>query len=73
VTSGGVYGSPRVFADLREADEKCGKHRVDRIMCNHKIKAIRGYKSPKAVKGCLSILAPNRVNREFKVDAPDLV
>jgi putative transposase len=42
-------------------------------MRNHKIKAIRGYKSPKAVKGRPSILAPNRVNREFTVDAPDLV
>jgi putative transposase len=73
VASGGVYGSTRVFADLREAGEKCGKHRVERIMRNHKIKAIRGYKSPKAVKGRPSILAPNRVNREFTVDAPDLV
>ena len=73
VASGGVYGSPRVFADLREAGEKCGKHRVERIMRNHKIKAIRGYKSPKAVTGRPSILAPNRVNREFTVDAPDLV
>ena len=45
VASGGVYGSPRVFADLREAGESCGKHRVERIMRNHKIKVIRGYKS----------------------------
>ncbi len=27
VVSGGVYDSPRVFADLREAGESCGKHR----------------------------------------------
>jgi putative transposase len=54
-------------ADLREAGEKCGKHRVERIMRNHKIQ------SPKAVKGRPSILAPNRVNREFTVDAPDCV
>ena len=73
MASGGVYGSTRVFADLREAGEKCGEHRVERIMRNHKIKAIRGYKSPKAVKGRPSILAPNRVNREFTVDAPGLV
>ena len=26
--SGGVYGSPRVFLDLREAGERCGRHRV---------------------------------------------
>jgi putative transposase len=73
VATGGVYGSPRVFADLRGAGESCGKHRIERIMRNHKIKAIRGYKSPKAVTGRPSILAPNGVNREFTVDAPDLV
>lgn len=50
VASGGVYGSPRVFADLREAGETCGKHRVERIMRHHKIQAVRGYKSPRAVK-----------------------
>ena len=70
VASGGVYGSPRVFADLCEAGDKCGKHRVERIVRNHKINAIRGYTSPKAVKGRPSILTPNRVNREFTVDAP---
>jgi putative transposase len=58
VASGGVYGSPRVFADLREAGEMCGKHRVERIMRNHKIKAIRGYKSPKEVKGVRKYLRP---------------
>jgi len=62
-----------VFADLREAGEACGKHRVERIMRNHKIQTIRGYKSPKAVRGPPSILAPNRVNREFTVNADDCV
>ena len=61
VASGGVYGAPRVFADLREAGEMCGKQRVERIMRHHKIQAVRGYKSPKAVKGRPSILAANRV------------
>ena len=70
VASGGVYGSLRVFADLRKAGETCGKHRVERIMRHHKKQAVRGYKSPKAVKGRPSILAPNR---EFTVDAPDCV
>jgi putative transposase len=40
--SGRVYGSRRVFADLRkveEAGERCGKNRVTRIMHDHKIKA----------------------------------
>jgi putative transposase len=69
--SGGVYGAPRVFGDLREAGETCGKHRVARIMRRHKIKAIRGYKAPRHIAGRPSILAPNRLNREFTVDAPD--
>ena len=72
VASGGVYGSPHLFADLREAGESCGKHRGGRIMRNHKIKAICGYKSPKAVKGRPSILAPNRVNRESQLTRPTL-
>ncbi len=62
-----------MFADLREAGETCGKHRVERTMRNHKIQAIRGYTSPKAVKGRLSILVPNRVNREWPAIAKELV
>ena len=61
IASGGVYGSPRVFADLRESGETCGKHRIERIMRHNKIQAVRGYKSPKAVKERPSILAPKRV------------
>ncbi len=70
VASGDVYGSPRVFADLPEAGETCGKHRVERIIRHHKIHGVHGYKSPKAVKGRPSILARNRVNREITVDTP---
>lgn len=69
--SSGVYGSPRVFADLREAGETCGKHRVARIMREHKIKALRGYKAPRHIVGRPSIIAPNRLNREFTVARPD--
>ena len=71
--SGGVYGARRVFGDLREAGETCGKHKVERIMRTNKIKAIRGYKAPRAIAGRPSILAPNRLNREFTVSAPNQV
>lgn len=71
VASGGVYGSPRVFGDLREAGEACGKRRVERIMRINKIKAVRGYKAPRHITGRPSIIAPNRLNREFTVEAPD--
>lgn len=71
--SGGVYGALRVFGDLREAGESCGKHRVAKIMRVNKIKAVRGYKSPRRIVGRPSIIAPNRLNRQFTVDAPDRV
>ena len=69
--SGGIYGSLRVFADLREAGERCGKHRVPRIMREHKIKALRGYKAPRRIVGRPSLIAPNRLNRGFSVKAPN--
>jgi putative transposase len=71
--SGGVYGSPRVFLDLRETGEKCGKNRVARIMHINKIKAIRGYQTPRAVTGRPSIIATNKLQREFNVEQPDSV
>ncbi len=69
--SGGVYGAPRVFLDLREAGESCGKHRVARIMKTHNIRALRGYKAPRRIAGRPSLIAPNRLKRDFSVDQPD--
>ena len=69
--SSGVYGSPRVFGDLREAGETCGKHRVARIMREHRIKALRGYKAPRHIAGRPSLMAPNRLQRQFTVSVPD--
>ena len=69
--SGGVYGAPRVFLDLRETGETCGKHRVARIMRAHRIKALRGYKAPRTIAGRPSIIAPNKLQREFTVERPD--
>lgn len=71
LASRGVYGARRVFGDLREAGECCGLHRVERLMRKHKIKAIRGYKSPRAIVGRPSIIAPNHLQRAFTVDAPN--
>lgn len=71
--SHGVYGARRVFGDLREAGETCGKHRVERIMRAHKIKAVRGHKAPRHIAGRPSIITPNHLQREFTVDAPNKV
>jgi putative transposase len=71
VASGGVYGSPRIFLDLREVGEGCGKNRVARLMKVNKIKALRGYKAPRAVAGRPSIIAPNKLQRGFCVEKAD--
>ncbi|VVD73715.1 IS3 family transposase [Pandoraea morbifera] len=71
VASGGIYGARRVFGDLREAGETCGQHRVERIMQANRIQAIRGYEAPRRIAGRPSIIAPNRLNRQFTVDCPD--
>lgn len=69
--SSGVYGYRRVLGDLREAGELCSKHRVANIMRAHHIKAIRGYKTPRRIAGRPSIIAPNRLQRQFTVAHPD--
>mgnify|MGYP002641765026 CR=1 FL=1 len=68
-----IYGSPRVFRDLREDGEACGIHRVARIMKENKIKAQRGYKAPSFKYGKVAVAAPNRLEQDFNVSAPNLV
>ncbi|MEG1247732.1 MAG: IS3 family transposase [Citrobacter sp.] len=65
--SGGVYGYRRVHGDLNEIGETCGKNRVGRIMQLNRIKAMRGYKAPRRIAGRPSVVAPNRVQRQFTV------
>ncbi|EEA8680644.1 IS3 family transposase [Salmonella enterica subsp. enterica] len=65
--SGGVYDYRRVHGDLNEIGETCGKNRVGRIMQLNRIKAVRGYKAPRRIAGRPSVVAPNRVQRQFTV------
>jgi putative transposase len=43
--SHGIYGTPRVFLDLREAGETCSKHRVARLMRQANLRALHGYRT----------------------------
>jgi putative transposase len=69
--SGGIYGSPRVTADLREAGERCSKNCVARLMRLNEIRGITGFKRPKPSCGKPSLLMPNRLQRQFTVSRPD--
>jgi putative transposase len=67
----GVYGSPRIFHDLREVGETCGLNRVARLMREHRIRAVRDYKAPRHRVGRPSAIVPNHLQREFDVASPD--
>jgi len=69
--SGGIYGSPRVYRDLRESGEQISRKRIARIMREHRIRAIRGYRAPRHRTGKPSIVAPNRLEQDFTVSRLD--
>ena len=66
-----AYGALKTWRSLNGQGIACGKHRVARIMRRQKIRAIRGYKTPRHIAGRPSILNPNRLNRELTADVPD--
>jgi putative transposase len=68
-----IYRARRVFGDLREVGKTCRLHRVERLMRLHKIWAVRGYRKPRPFAGRPSIIAPNRLQQAFTVDAPSKV
>ena len=69
----GIYGSPRIFCDLREAGVQCSENRVARLMRMAQIKSVRGYKRPRYKVGRPSQVSPNQLQRQFQQDAADQV
>lgn len=71
--SGCVYGYRKVFEDLRESGELCGKNRVDRLMSVNGLKAQVGYRKPRPRSGMPAALADNSLNRDFTATQPNKV
>ena len=69
--SGCVYGSPRIYEDLRELGERCGVNRVARLMKANGIAAILGYKRRYKKTGLSNLIAPNYLQQQFIAHAPD--
>lgn len=67
----GIYGSPRIHRDLREAGIRCGVKRVARLMNQAKIKSMRGYRRPRHIAGKPAIASPNRLQQQFTFGQPD--
>jgi len=45
----GIYGSPRIYHDLKEAGISCSENRVARLMKASQLRSIRGYKRPHVI------------------------
>lgn len=69
--SHGIYGSPRIHRDLREAGVRCGHKRVARLMRQAQLRSVRGYKRPRHRAGKRATAAPNRLAQQFTFAAPD--
>ena len=61
--SGGIYGGPHIYQDLREAGEICSVNRVVRLMSCARLKALRGYKAPRHRAGKPTVAAKKQLSR----------
>ena len=69
--SGGIYGYRKIHRDLRDIGERCGKHRVLRLMKQAGLRAQVGYRRPRIKSGPASVVAPNRLQQQFNVGEPN--
>ncbi|WP_139798934.1 IS3 family transposase [Andreprevotia lacus] len=70
--SGCVYGYRKVHDDLQALGERCGKHRVARLMKQESLRSQTGYhRRPGHYSGRPAVVAPNHLQRQFNVDAPN--
>src|SRR5215469_11543005 len=68
----GVYGSPRIHAELKEQGIHCGKKRIARLMRERNISARRKRRQAKKTdSNHNSPIAPNLLERDFTADAPN--
>ena len=71
--SGGIYGYRKITEDLRDLGERCGKHRVYRLMCAEGLRSQTGYRRRSGRYGKPATVAPSHPNQKFDVAAPNLV
>ena len=71
--SGGVYGYRKITHDLRDLGERCGKHRIYRLMRQEGLRAQVGYRRRAYRYGRPAVVATNRLEQNFDVEAPNQV
>lgn len=72
--SGSVYGYRKITDDLRELGESISERRVCRLMRQERIRSQTGYhRRPGKRVGAVADIAPNHLQRQFDVEAPNRV
>ena len=72
--SGSVNGHRKITDDLRDLGERCGKNRVYRLMRIAGLRSQTGYhRRPGKRYGKPSVVAPNHVQQQFDVQAPNKI
>ncbi len=72
--SGCVYGYRKVYDDLRELGEPCGRNRIARLMRQQGLRSQTGYRRrPGRYGGKPPIASPNHLERRFNVTEPNKV
>ena len=69
--SGGVYGCRKITGDLRDLGERCGKHRVYRLMRQDGLRSQTGYRRRPGGYTKPSVVAPNQLEQQFGVETPN--
>jgi putative transposase len=68
----GMYGSPRIHAELKEQGIHCGRKRIVRLMRQQHMMAKRSRRKAHKTESTHSFpVAPNLLKRDFTADAPN--
>ena len=70
--SGGVYGYRKLTLDMRDLGERCGKHRVARLLKLEGLRSQTGYRRRPGMRGGKpAVVAQNHLQRQFLVNKPN--
>ncbi len=71
VRSDRTYGARRVWHDVLALGQRCGLHRIERLMRMQALRARPRRRGLPADRGERSVLADNLLDRQFMADAPN--
>ncbi|MDP9354429.1 MAG: IS3 family transposase, partial [Chloroflexota bacterium] len=69
--SRGTYGTPRIWAELRDAGVTCSRMRVARLLRQAGLQGCHRRRGPRIARSKPHIPAPDLVRRDFTAPAPN--